>query len=342
MACNNSLRLGVIGTGHMAARYARSWVSMPEVAFVAVSDVNAASRRNFVDICRTAGRAEPREFDDFRSMLAVCRDELDAVYVSTPHALHAEHGIAVVESDLDLLIEKPMVTTVEEAQRLISARDRSRSTIVIAFQGALSPLIADTRKRAQAGEFGELVSVAGTIWENWFSRYEGHWKQQMDLSGGGFMFDTGAHMMNTVCLLADTDCERVSALMNNRQRRIDVVCAVAGRLATGALLTLHATGEGPAGCSSQITFFYTKAIVRIDAWGAWREIAVAGAPGFREEVEITENLLKSFLAIRSGYAENLSTVEAGLRFASLWDAIKASAAKDGEPVAVLPGSMTAR
>jgi predicted dehydrogenase len=341
MAPNKILRLGVVGTGHMAARYAHSWVSMPEVAFVAVSDVNAVSRRNYIDICHRAGRPEPREFDDFRSMLA-CRDELDAVYVSTPHALHAEHAIAVVESGLDLLIEKPMVTTVEEAQRLISARDQSRSTVVIAFQGALSPLIADTRKRAQAGEFGELVSVAGTIWENWFSRYEGHWKQQMDLSGGGFMFDTGAHMMNTVCLLADTDCERVSALMNNRQRSVDVVCAVSGRLASGALLTLNAAGEGPAGCSSQIVFFYTRAIVRVGAWGTWREITVAGVPALREEVESTHNPLKTFLAIRAGNAENLSTVEAGLRFARLWDAIKASAAKDGEPVAVFPGSMTAR
>ena len=342
MACNYALRLGVIGTGHMAARYARTWASMPEVIFVALSDVNAGSRRQFIDICRNAGRPEPREFDDFRSMLAACRDELDAVYVSTPHALHAEHGIAVVESDLDLLIEKPMVTTVEEARRLISARNQSGSTIVIAFQGALSPLIADTRKRAQAGEFGELVSVAGTIWENWSSRYEGHWKQQAGLSGGGFMFDTGAHMMNTVCLLADADCERVSALMNNRQRSVDVVSAVAGRLSTGALLTLNAAGDGPAGCGSQITLFYTKAIVRIDAWGAWREIAVAGAPGSREEVEITHNPLKVFLAIRAGDVENLSTVEVGLRFARLWDAIKASASKDGEPVAVPSGAMPTR
>lgn len=342
MTCNNSLRLGVIGTGHMAARYAHSWVSMPEVTFVAVSDVNAALRRDFIAICRSAGRPEPREFDDFRSMLTACRSELDAVYVSTPHALHAEHGIAVVESGLDLLIEKPMVTTVEEAQRLISARDQSRSTIVIAFQGALSPLIADTRKRAQADEFGELVSVAGTIWENWSSRYEGHWKQQMDLSGGGFMFDTGAHMMNTACLLAGADCERVSALMNNRERSVDVVCAVAARLTTGALLTLNAAGDGPAGCGSQITFFYTRAIVRIDAWGAWREVAANGMPESREEVEIRDNLLKAFLAIRAGSAENLSSVEAGLRFARLWDAIKASAVKDGEPVAVRPSAMTAR
>jgi predicted dehydrogenase len=342
MTGDKVLRLGLIGTGHMAAHYARSWVSMPEVAFVAVSDVNAVSRRKFIDICRNAGRPQPREFDEFRSMLAACRDQLDAIYVSTPHALHAEHGIAVAESGLDLLIEKPMVTTVEEAQRLVSARDQSRSTVVIAFQGALSPLIADTRKRAREGEFGELVSVAGTIWENWSSRYEGHWKQQLDLSGGGFMFDTGAHMMNTVCLLADADCERVSALMNNRARSVDVVCAVAGRLATGALLTLNAAGEGPVGCASHLTFFYTRAIVRIDAWGAWREIAAAGTSGSREEVEIKNNPLKSFLAIRAGTAENLSTVEAGLRFARLWDAIKASAARNGEPVTIRPVTMTAR
>ena len=267
-------------------------------------------------------------------MLAACRDELDAVYVSTPHTFHAEHGVAVVESGLDLLMEKPMVTSVEEAQRLISARDKSRSTVVIAFQGALSPLIANTRQRARAGEFGELVSVAGTIWENWSTRYAGHWKQRLDLSGGGFMFDTGAHMMNTVCVLADVDCERVSAFMNNRQRSVDVVCAVAGRLTSGALFTLNAAGDGPAGCSSQITFFYTEAIVRIDAWGAWREIAIPGAPVVREEVDIMDNSLKSFLAIRAGEAENLSTVEAGLRFARLWDAIKGSAARDGEPIAV--------
>ena len=152
------------------------------------------------------------------------------------------------------------------------------------------------------------------------------------------MFDTGAHMMNTVCLLADAECERVSAFMNDRGRSVDVVCAVAGRLSSGAIFSLNAAGDGPPGCRSQITFFYTRAIVHIDAWGAWREISVGGIPGIREQVEIKENTLKSFLAIRAGDAENLSNIETGLRFARLWDAIKASAARDGEPVSVDPGA----
>jgi predicted dehydrogenase len=148
--------------------------------------------------------------------------------------------------------------------------------------------------------------------------------------------------MNTVCLLADSDFERVSALMNCRDRSVDVVCAVVGRLANGALLTLNAAGDGPDGCASHLAFFYQRAIVRIDAWGAWREISTGPTPGIREEVEVRKNPLKSFLAIRAGGAENLSSVEAGLRLARLWDGIKASAAKNGEPVTIGPGPTTPR
>jgi hypothetical protein len=130
--------------------------------------------------------------------------------------------------------------------------------------------------------------------------------------------------------------------MHNRDRSVDVVCAVVGRLASGALLTLNAAGDGPSGCASQLTFFYTRAIVSIDAWGAWREISTGAAPGIREQVEIRNNTLKSFLAIRAGSVENLSSVEAGLRFARLWDGIKRSAASDGQPVAILPGPVRPR
>ena len=140
---------------------------MPQVEFVACADVNAASRTRLSEICLARGRAAPREFGDYRAMLAQCRGELDAVYVSTPHALHAEQAIAVTQAGLDLLLEKPMVTTVAEAKALIEARSRSKSLVVVAYNGALSPLVRDTQKRSSAGEFGDLVSVSATIWEGW-------------------------------------------------------------------------------------------------------------------------------------------------------------------------------
>lgn len=329
-----NLRLGVIGAGLKAADYARSWVRMPQVEFVACADVNAASRTRLSEICVAGGRAAPREFGDYRAMLAQCRGELDAVYVSTPHALHAEQAIAVTQAGLDLLLEKPMVTTVAEAKQLIAAQQASGNLVVVAFNGALSPLVRDTRERAAAGEFGELVSVAATIWEGWSSLYDGQWKQKPELSGGGFMFDTGAHMMNTVCLLAGADFERVSAFTNNRGKAVDIVCAVAARLANGALVTFNAAGDGPPGCASHLTLFYSKAIVRIDAWGGWREISVGAGPAAREEAETLDNPMKTFMSVRAGAQDNPSTVSNGLRFARLWDAIKASAARGGEAISI--------
>lgn len=331
---SQKLRLGVIGAGLKAAEYAQSWASMPEIEFVALADTSETSRKRLIEVCTAARAPEPKAFADYRDLLTKCRDELDIIYVSTPHASHAEQATAVAEAGLDLFLEKPMVTTVAEAETLIAAQKKSGVTIVTAFQGGLSPLVLDTRKRALSGEFGELIAISGMIWESWSSNYDGHWKQQPEISGGGFMFDTGAHMMNTVCLLANSDFDSVSAYMNNHGKKVDIATAVSARLKNGALATLTAAGEGPPGCASYITFFYSKAIVRIDAWGGWREISVGRSSEPREEAEILGNPMKNFLAIRAGTMENSGSVEMGLRFARLWDAIKESAAADGTPVRI--------
>jgi predicted dehydrogenase len=148
------------------------------------------------------------------------------------------------------------------------------------------------------------------------------------------MFDTGAHMMNTVCLLADAEFERLSAFTNNRGLEVDLVCAVAARLSNGALVTFNAAGDGPPGCASTITFFYSNALVRIDAWGGWRELAIGGGAAVREVGEIVDTPVLTFKAVREGRMPNPSTVTNGLRFARLWDAVKASAAADGRPILV--------
>ncbi|WIJ24509.1 Gfo/Idh/MocA family protein [Devosia sp. RR2S18] len=323
------LRLGVIGAGLKAADYAQGWAAMPEVKIVAAAEVNPAALDRFGKVCENAGASPPRPFGDADAMLAAMRGQMDAVYVSTPHVLHGANAVAVVEAGYDLLLEKPMVTTQAEALALQDAERRTDRTIVVAFQGGLSPLVHDTRERARRGEFGDLVSVNAAIWEGWAHSYAGQWKQDPAISGGGFMFDTGAHMMNTVCMLADSDFVRVAAFANNRGRMVDLVTVVAAQLSNGALVTFNAAGDGPQGCASAITFFYSKVIVRIDAWGKWREIA-----GAREEGETRDTPIQTFMAVREGRHPNPSTVADGLRFAKLWDAIKLSAAENGNAVAV--------
>ncbi|MDE0534093.1 MAG: Gfo/Idh/MocA family oxidoreductase [Albidovulum sp.] len=328
------LRMAIVGTGSKAVEYARSWLQMPGVSIAAAADIDGAARDRFGKLCVQTGHAKPKFFDSIQSLLLNCSHELDAVYVSTPHAFHAECAIAVVSDGLDLLLEKPMVIAVDEAQELIDARERSNSTVVIAYQGSLSPLVRDTRERAASGEFGELLSISGSIWENWAEQYSGQWKQKPEISGGGFMFDTGAHMMNTVSLLAGSDFDRVSAYMNSRGRLVDVVSVVAGRLKGGALVTFNAIGEAPFDYASLILLYFTNATVRIDAWGRWRDIISPDGAVDHDEAEIVDNPLLAFMAIREGRMQNHSSVEHGMRLAKLWDAIKTSAASGGDPVSI--------
>ncbi|KQN72713.1 MULTISPECIES: Gfo/Idh/MocA family oxidoreductase [unclassified Devosia] len=328
------LRLGVIGAGLKAADYAKGWAAMPDVKIVASAEVSELSRKRFADTCEVAGALRPAEYANAETMLAAMQGKMDAVYVSTPHVFHGANALAVIEAGFDLLLEKPMVTTVEEALALVEAEKRTGRTVVIAFQGGLSPLVHDTKNRARRGDFGDLVSVNASIWEGWATNYAGQWKQNPAISGGGFMFDTGAHMMNTVCVLADAEFERLSAYANNRGLAVDLATAVAARLSNGALVTFNAAGDGPPGCASAITLFYTKAIIRIDAWGAWREVTINGVAEPREENEIRDTPMQTFQAVRDGRLENPSTVANGLRFARLWDAIKESVTGDGTPVTI--------
>lgn len=334
MTMFDTLRMAIVGTGLQAAEYARSWLRMPNVSIVAAADANSTARDRFEELCVQAGCAKPRMFADIESLLQYSGMDLDAVYLSTPHKFHAEGAMAVVNAGLDLLLEKPMVVTVDEARNLIKARKRTNSTVVVAYQGGLSPLVRDIRDRAAAGEFGELLSISGTIWENWAKQYSGQWKQDPEISGGGFMFDTGAHMMNTVCMLAGSEFDRVSAYTDHRSHLVEIVGVVAARLRSGALVTFNAIGDAPFRCASQISLFYTKASVRVDAWGQWREVILPDGTIDRDEKEVVDNPLPTFMAVREGRMQNHSSVEHGLKLAKLWDAIKSSAERGGGPVSI--------
>lgn len=323
------MRLAVVGAGLKAVEYVESWLKLDDVEIVAVADVSELARTTFGKIFVDAGLPAPRSYARLEDLLADCSDDIDAAYVATPHAFHAEGAIRILEHGLDLLLEKPMVTTVQDAKRLLHARDKVSAHVIIAYQGALSPLVQDTIQRAESGEFGELVSISATIWEDWSERYDGQWKQKPEISGGGFMFDTGAHMLNTVCMLSGSEFHRVCAFMANRGKAVDIVTSVNAQLKSGALVTFNATGVGPQSCDSFIKVFYEKAIVTIDAWGKWRQISTGTAEQPRETVEVTDNPLLTFIDICESGTANPSSVENGIRFAHLWDAIKESARLDG-------------
>ena len=102
-----------------------------------------------------------------------------------------------------------------------------------AFQGSLSPQVREASRRLRSGELGPILNVNAVAWQDWATLTDGTWRQDPALSGGGFLFDTGAHMLNTVSDLAGEEFAQVAAWLENDGRPVDIRAVVMGRLASG-------------------------------------------------------------------------------------------------------------
>jgi predicted dehydrogenase len=331
MTLDQPVRLAMIGCGGMARSHVTNIIKQQDTTqIVAVYDPSEAAYAEMREIFVAAGLLVPPNAQDLSTLLNDNRGSLDAAFIVTPHAYHYEQARVCLEAGLDVLLEKPMVVTAEEARNLINVRDKTGKLLVIAFNGSLSPQIRTVSNMLRSGELGSIMNVVAFVWEDWSTHYYGHWKQNAEISGGGFMFDTGAHMLNTVADLVDEDFVEVAAWLDNRDRSVDILGCVMGRLRSGGLVTMSACGSAIPSCASEIRVFSSNAIIRTGIWGEFLEIQRAGDKQLQPiSVPSSMGVWEQFLAVRGGKIDNPSPPEIGLRMARLWDAIRASAAQDG-------------
>ena len=326
-------RVGFIGVGVMARYHLSDMLRDEDTDVVAVCEPSAAAYAAAAEIFDRHGRSVPPNEPDWEAFLSRYATQLDAVFIITPHVHHFAQAQASLEAGLDVLLEKPMVMTADEARALIETRDRTGRLLVVAFPGSLSPQIREAARRLRSGELGPILNVSAVTWQNWATVTEGTWRQQPELSGGGFLFDTGAHMLNTVADLAGEDFAEVAAWLENDGTPVDIRAVVIGRLASGALVTLNACGNAIPSCHSDIRVFTSKAILRTGIWGERLELQRAGSGSLRKVRSVAPMpVWEQFLNVRSGRTPNPSPPEVGLRMARLWDSIRESNDRGGAVV----------
>lgn len=333
MAVSQPVRVGMIGCGGMALYHLERMLKQQDTTQVtAVCEPSPGAYAKAAKLFTDAGLEAPPNQPDWSRFLADFGNQLDTAFIISPHAYHYEQATACLEAGLDVLLEKPMVMNAAEARGLIEVRDRTGKLLVVAFPGSLSPQIRTAVEILRSGEMGSVLNINAMVWQNWNAGTAGSWRQQPEIAGGGFLFDTGAHMLNTVADLAGEDFVEVSAWMDNRGRPVDILAVLIGRLKSGTLVTMNACGESP-NFGSDVRLFCTQGIVRVGIWGELLEVQGMGEAGLSKvEVPASSGVWEQFLAVRRGEAANPCPPEVGLRMALLWDAIKASAAQDGAPV----------
>ena len=145
------LRVGVIGAGVMGERHARIYAGLPDVRLVAVCDTREDAAR------RVASATGAVAGTDLRALLA--RDDLDAVSVCTPDGAHREACQLAARAGKHVLVEKPIATTVADAEAIIDAARRGGVTLLVGHCLRFDPRYYQAKAAIDAGELGEVQTI---------------------------------------------------------------------------------------------------------------------------------------------------------------------------------------
>jgi predicted dehydrogenase len=115
------LRTAVVGVGYLGRFHAQKYAALPDVELVAVADVDAAAAAGVAEECGCTAHS------DYRELLGA----VDAVSIVVPTTLHHEVASAFLGAGAHVLLEKPMTTTLQEADALIELAARHRRVLQV-------------------------------------------------------------------------------------------------------------------------------------------------------------------------------------------------------------------
>jgi predicted dehydrogenase len=209
------LRFGVISTADIGVRKvipAMQRADRCEVVAIASRDLDRAR-------AAAAQLRIPRAYGTYEELLADA--EVDAIYDPLPNHLHAEWTIAAAEAGKHVLGEKPLATSVADAERMISACEAAGVTLMEAFMYRLHPSWEAVRELVSSGRIGRLVTVQS--WFSFFNDDPGDIRNRVE-TGGGALFDIGCYCVNLSRMLFGTEPTRVQAsVTRDPEMGIDVV-----------------------------------------------------------------------------------------------------------------------
>lgn len=148
-------RVAIIGTGWIAEAHAESYLAQPDVEIVALADLIPGKAAAFA---KRYGIENAHLYGRHTEMLAAEKD-LDAVSVCTYNRTHAECTIDCLKAGINVLLEKPMCVTTEEAVEIIRAEKESGKLLSIGFQPRMDENMQMIKRIVDSGALGEVYYI---------------------------------------------------------------------------------------------------------------------------------------------------------------------------------------
>jgi predicted dehydrogenase len=223
------VRWGILGTGQIARAFAQGLRDVPDAALVAVASRKTDTAQSFSD----AFSVRPGAVMAHGSYEELAADpEVDAVYVATPHNLHADNALMCLHAGKAVLCEKPFTINRRLAREVIDEARHKKLFLMEAMWTRFLPAVREARRLVERGEIGQPRQVLADF--GFCAEFDAHSRLFAKEAGGGALLDIGIYPLSIAAyLLGPVQQAQAEAVLS--ETGVDTQTAFSLRHRNGAL-----------------------------------------------------------------------------------------------------------
>lgn len=246
----NNLRWGLIGTGGIARAFARDLTRTTGHTVAAVGSRSIEKAHEF------SNQYGGTPYGSYEELVA---SDIDAVYVATPHPMHAPNTILALEHGKPVLCEKPFAVNARESSSMIATARNKDLLLVEAMWSRFLPHYRKLRELIQQGELGDIISIAADHGQN--LPMPKYYRLHAPELAGGALLDLGIYPISFAYYLLGKP-QSVIAKAEFTPSGVDSQTSMIFRYDTGAHANLTTTLLAKTPCTA--TVVGTKGTIFID------------------------------------------------------------------------------
>ncbi len=246
------LRFGFVGCGEIAAATADAMQEVDNASITVVMDTNPDLA---ADLGERVGATATTNLEEVLNSPLV-----DAVYIATPHHLHAPMVIQAALAGKHIMVEKPLATSVADGLQMIETCRRAGVKLSVCYVTRYYPACQEAHRLVRSGAIGDIISFSirevfakqAGYWEGGYTgRAKTDWRKFWQTSGGGVLNINISHNLDRMRFITGLEAARVYAEYATFATSVEVedLIAVILRMTNGAIGSIHAASCVPGGSS---------------------------------------------------------------------------------------------
>lgn len=192
---DKTIRFAIYGCGMIANIHALALEKTENALLVGAGDIKKEFAKKF---CEKYGIKIYEAFEEI-----ISDEKIDAVCLCTPNGTHAELAIKALEKDKNVVLEKPMATTVADCDRIIDACKKSKGKLTVISQLRTGEDVIKAKNIVESGALGKIV-LCDLYMKYYRSEeyFKGSWKGTKEMDGGGALMNQGIHGVDILQYIA--------------------------------------------------------------------------------------------------------------------------------------------